>query len=823
MPYYGFTIKGFGVPAPESGYTPSLTIRFSTVDAQLDNGSDIDRVWVDALAPNTDVGELLNEIHSLSIEPMQSSSSFGSATFQIQTDDHNGPLPSAWGDSIMRAASKFLSRSNPKAWGVLMFDQTPDYYMAETGWDPLVDVMSWVYMRQYPGMPDLVEGQLLFVGREVLQVVAFEPRPLDVSAIIPTQTSAVNERLCRAQLRRGACGSRQQAHRIGALDDIEVFTVNQVILSRDVEVYRLSDDLSTEEGPIWVGRLDKPTSNNGMGTITCPCIGELVTLNEAKVGLEHAWWSWDLAARDRFTAELSPVHARATPLVALPGSAVNGSSASMVVVRAGAVQGVRLISTPDRSGGMYRYQVGGIYTPLLGSYEDRKSQEKADVAPGMVECLVTIPGLSHFRSSEDVPYTHPFDILLCLLTSRDGDFRNGEYDCLPHGWGRGIDISRFDVADIQALRSPQTGFWFYANLSMDSLLIQAREGTFRDILERLLRPLLCFITETSAGLLTIRPFIDAGPDSVGVKLSDRDTVEIRSQDMIWLDPVTDVRYKLARRGAGGEYSGELLGSSLRGVIGKRFDTFAAEEEVNALDYGNPDVASATWYDSPGIRALQALVTMRWGIANAALHKYQVSVQVLDSESPHGTYWIRPGAIISMTSPALRDPASGENGLTDARCIVTSASLEGTAQDQVIDLVNLGVTYSSSQTLAPSWFVETSTDTTNFTVSGTAYDHTDARGWLKVLWVCVYDPDTLEPLISAHGVRQILSVDTATGAVVMASAWILKPAVGAIIGLAPAIYFTAPYKSNYDHTYLAEDEGVLIDSALNILEPHHWGY
>jgi hypothetical protein len=831
MPFYGVSIRGLGINSPDPSdiddYNPTLWVRLSTVDTLLPTVGPKTTAYVDALCADKSVGELLGQIMSLRVEVLEGTGEHGTAEFDIQIDEHLGACVWASAAPPLQEASRFLTASDPRPWGRLMFDLSVGGKMADID-VPVTDTVEDVYFRKYAGSTDLEVGQLIYIGREVLQVMEYA-NPITVGDYIATQPTSVNQKLGKMSVRRGQCGSRQQAHTMGPLDDVEIFTENPVIMSRDVEVYMLSDSMESET-LIFVGQLERPSAGSKFGSIRLRAVGEFSQLQDRPMGQEHAWWSWDLAAKDASTGELAPIHARPTRIVPLPGETLGGAGAAMVVVRGAAVQPIGLRLTPDRSGGFYRYQVAGVRGSLLGSSEDRKSDSDSEVSQGMAECLINIPGYSHFAfyDGEDYyHYTHPFDVLLCIMTSKEGDLKNGFHDTLPHGWGAGFEQSRFNKDSFEELKSPSSGFWFFADLSLDSLLIESRKSRFRDVIDRLLKPLLVFLTVDNDHLITLKPFIDRGPNFIDATITDDDISDEGQveQEMVTFDPRVDVRYKLARRGAGNEYSGELLGSSLRGVIGKRFVAFATDEEVDCMDYGDPQATSSTWLDDPGIRGLQALVTLRWKLANSALHTYKIPIQGSDQ-------LIRPGMVVNVTSPALFNPRTGRDGVVNARCICVGATIEDETLRQTVELVNLGVTFDSAQVLAPSWYIESVTSGSSMSL---ADDFEEQEGmWAFIplgpglipedVWVTVYHPDTLGSLSGTYGVRRMYSAGVGGAVVIAGGGFLASPPVGHIIGLANwSSHAYDANKANGLYTHLCDDDGKLYDLTPSESEGHKWGF
>jgi hypothetical protein len=64
--------------------------------------------------------------------------------------------------------------------------------------------------------------------------------------------------------------------------------------------------------------------------------------------------------------------------------------------------------------------------------------------------------------------------------------------------------------------------------------------------------------------------------------------------------------------------------------------------------------------------------------------------------------IQPGMIADITHPAIYNPSTGINGITNARCFVERVNHNGHTRAQTLNLINIGATYEQGETVAPSW-------------------------------------------------------------------------------------------------------------------------
>lgn len=810
---YGVSVLGFAITHESHGYP--IEVRFSTVNRSLENEDRVDRIYVDALCGEDGGGAaLMPDVRSVRVEPFEGSGQFGGMTARIQIDKHGMQFK---GKSPTQNLADFLMGSKPKPWGRVWYSAL-DSYIEDINFDPHSTLgVGEIDIQRYRNRAHLAAGDIIYWGREALQVVSYLPNDRGSPPSL-----AFKEVTARVFLRRGVGGSAQETHKLGDYDDVEIYTRNNVLKGRDARVYRLDLD-TNEETLIWEGILDEPSSRDSFGFIELNGRGSIAWSEELSVGWKRAYWSFDSSQRDTTSGAIKSVHVRNSPITPLesPGGA------DMVVIRGNAVQPVKLAFTRDRSGGLYRYEVTGTFSPIMGTYSDRKKEEETDAqAPPMKEVLVGDKRYTFFyRPDEQVYLLHPFDVIRCLLCSTgtrkagENEGKNGYYDVLPPGWGLGFPSSRIDHDAIDALKSEPSdtsrgGPWYLGGLEMTNLLIGNKDETFKQVFERILKPLMCFFTINQDSKITIGHMADPGPDGVVASYTPLDFTKIPTQTGMAYEPRTDIRYTISRRGASGEYSGEIVATNVRRSEGASYRNIATDEEIDAQDYGDPSVTSGSFEDTPSGQALQALSSLRFGLANTGFQSWEFGIQEHD-------LLLVPGTCINISYPALFNPADGGRGVSETRCLVVEQSVDPGTFNQSLGLINIGHGLEDVLNLAPAWRVSARTSDSSFTL--TASDPLSSpRSAMEVgMRVTVCSPDG-EKLQGSYGHRLVSAYNPGTGVVTLASAFSATLSIGQYIILSNYPTVEPTDLPNLKYCYLSDIEGELTDTLSVKVAGHTWG-
>jgi len=804
---WGVSIKGAGISMPEAlwgggDFKQHVQVRMSTVDRVLGGGLvEADVVYIDCLA-KSDPSDTTNsspsslaELFSLSIDPFQGTGEYGTATWIIQTDTWKGLWkignqvvdPTPWTPTIQDIYGKFFVVSSPRPWGIFVSSGGGAAIHEDIDRDPFsVGGVGELYFEKYKGETQVAVGDLLYWGREVVQVVSvteYDPSPVPAYPRINTGL----------YVRRGACGSEQETHGNSDFDDVLLYAKNHIVLSRDVEIYKLNLDDDTEE-LVWTGILEAPEATTSWGGLILRARGTLAQAAEISPGSQRAYFSWDAKIKDQFNNPRA-THLRPRPIKPIPNS---GGSWNMVVAHGNAIRPVQLELMPGLIGGLYNYYVDKLWSPTMGTTVDRKAEQEGGDAVSMREVLVGRNGMTHFYNPDtEQDYLHPFDIIRCLMCSRFGDGKNGAFDVLPEGWGLGILDSLWDHDSIEELKQPETGYWYLAILRMDNFIIGNNDDKMRAIIDRILKPIMCYITFTAENKLTIKYFVDPGPGYTDVTLTALDVINLESQGTIRFDPIKEIRYKVNRRGLTNKYGGEIVSTSLRRQVGSRFKSHATTEEVEALDYGNSSLVTSSMFTDVVYRSLQAIVKLRYITANYALHHFVMEVQ--------SDINIQPGMIADITHPAIYNPSTGINGIENARCFVERVNHNGHTRAQTVNVINIGATYEQGETVAPSWRI--SAVALGVITIDAAHFSSDDRAKLKNGYrVTVLHKNglTWEHGAVAYGERTMTN-SPGDSTLSLSSAFSITPSVGDMIVLAdwdtPGTGF-----NESRHTFLSDVDG-----------------
>lgn len=818
---WGITVKGAGISMPQAhwgggDFLQHLNVRMSTVDRVLRNEEQEGKtVYIDCLA-KSDPSDTTNsapsslaELQSLSIDPFQGTGEYGTAAWIIQADrwsgiwkldDYQGSQP-LWESTLKEIYGHFFAIASPRVWGVFISSGGGADIHEGIDRDPYsTPGVGELYFEKYRGENQVAPGDLLYWGREVVQVVSvteYDPSPVPSKPTINTGL----------YVRRGACGSEQETHRNTDFDDVLLYAKNPIVLSRDVEIYLLNLDTMTEQ-LVWTGILEAPTATKSWGGFQFTARGTLAQAAEISPGSQRAYFSWDTNKKDSFNNPRA-THLRPTPIKQIPDA---GGSWNMIVAHGNAIRPVYLELIPGLVGGLYNYYVSKLWGPIMGTVVDRKVEQDGGDAVSMREILVGKRGMTHFYNDGGEEYLlHPFQVIRCLLCSRYGDNKNGYYDVLPEGWGLGIPDSLIDHDSIDQLLEPELGYWYLASLSMDNLIIGNNDDKMRVIIDRILKPIMCYITFTADNKITIKHFVDPGPDEsfIDLTVTSDDVSMMESQNMVRFDPIREVRMKINRRGLTNKYGGEIVSTSLRRQVGSRFKSHATTEEIEALDYGNSSLVSSSMFEDIVYRALQAVVKIRYLLANQALHAFSMSI-IHDTNA-------QPGMIARITHPAIFNPNTGENGITNARCFIERVGRDGHTKEQSIDFINVGATHEQEETVAPAWEIE-SVVMGVITIKNDRFSSND-RAKLKNGYEVTIMSKSGVQYIDAQGTygKRTMTNSPGDSTLSLSSAFSSTPSAGDIIVL--AAYSTSGSGFNEArHCYMASNTGDLLGDP-----PDRWGF
>ena len=661
-------------------------------------------------------------------------------------------------------------------------------------------------LRSYPATPFTV-----YVGREAIVVG------------VVTGTPAF------ASMQRGAFGTVAAAHGSSAFDDRAIYTVNPIVVSREVLVYELDIDADTET-LVWRGMLDPPEGlGNGLASVQCTARDAFAMLADAEIGYDrvrftgaiaksqvgemfpvdpggvyvkappYAVWRPRPFARDSLNRIRVPMMVDGTAVLALAGAAVSSSSVSNPPLL---TSWSTIESAANASAG---------YTPMHRT--SIESQDKKSVS--FREVLLADPDnpYSLVRDASGAVSGHPFDIVLNLILSTGsatwdtyagghtvGD--NGDYDWLPACWGRAVPEAFVDVAGIELLRDS----FHFKDLDASNFIIghEDENPTVKEIITRLLHPLFVFPGVTDTGKITLYSLLPTQSSVATITPAD---LAQRSAEQPWssFERIARAIVQVGRTYPGDKYRRTIEDTEFVGITQNRYPFGVRPLDIMADHYGAPGgVGTGT------IDALSTLNYLRWRACNARLSEYILYLLPTFDRIPGGS-------LVTVTYPALVGDDGERGSVVDRVCLVLEARHHPRTFVQTLRVLDLYPLTRADKVTAPAWEISAVTSNTRFTVSDTRYTGGDRALWLPTARYLLFD--RTGALRSTDGYAT--SSGIVAGAVTLAGAWAasgspLTPAVGDIVRIASynnALQWT-------DKAYIG-DSNAQLGSAND--DAHRWGW
>lgn len=305
-------------------------------------------------------------------------------------------------------------------------------------------------------------------------------------------------------------------------------------------------------------------------------------------------------------------------------------------------------------------------------------------------------GSAEYRFSRFTQGDHPLRVLLAFLLSRNGDGANGTHDILPPGWGIGLDMSRVDVAGIEALALEwlpgQRHLWLYAE-PITSL---------KEAMASLLKAHLCWPIVTLGDKLSVRRLQPSIPGVTVRAIAAANIVEIPTWDAnvvdvvgrtIYLcdfDPLTDKHRQ--------KFTGEMQGpgTEAQELYAGQFQelTINARGAFTGNDPGSVGFFGSNLNTGATDSALRFFETVR--------DLYGRPPPLIGVECSYDCLDIESGDSVDLTAEHLPDTTTGGEGLTAARCLVISRGRIDDATGRVpFALMPLPLQWSGTRRIAPA--------------------------------------------------------------------------------------------------------------------------
>lgn len=675
-----------------------------------------------------------------------------------------------------------------------------------------------------PGRAAIAANDTLYLEREAMIVTS-------VSAGTGTGGSD------QINVTRGKYGTKAAAHKADYQADIEIFTDNAaggsgnpIVESREVTLWAY-DPVTDTDTKFWRGYLGIPKNSKGVITIDAEDMWSVVF--GAKLGV-NAWSALGIIYRSVLTpgVSVSTIQPRTINYgsILVSGKHLMVSDGTVVIAAETYVRAEGPGGTDPSWLDLAPYPkdasaATGHYNTLYGGVPDRDNTDpSAMLADTMIrEVLTSAPGYSHFRDSSGNLSSHPFDIVVCILISTGtatwtsgGGFTagiNGNQDCLPEPFGRGVDPSDVDIAGIDALKADPA----YAGLEMEGLIIGA-EGPVEtsEILNRIFRATFTFPTTNATGQLTIKDMRDPGAGNADFVVNESSgllsiiTHPLETSRTMW-PLINEIMLKIARRGLTDKYSQYIDSQDLRQINVKRYIGGKTEDvEIDCGDFGQVTpggIAPPDFVDR--IRALFSWYDL--------LRTNPLPIHEFTTDQTLGL--IPPGSIVDLSCPALLDGEGGE-GFDNHPCLVVDVKhdLWSLSNKSVVAIDLYPVTRAGLNT-APAWMIEDVTSSTVFDIYQDQFTEAteDEITWRDGAKYLLFDKHGVLRSTDGPTTGSISSVTVTLDAAWTASSSPVTPSSGDVIR--PAAYDDRGTDWG-DVAYIADSNGQL--GTANDL-PHRWGF
>lgn len=514
------------------------------------------------------------------------------------------------------------------------------------------------------------------VGIAVQGVIHWEREAMRVDGIVGTTLTVV----------RGQWGTEAVPHTVGATDDIDIYTTPHILRDREVTVYAYDQDAATET-VIARGYVEDVAILHGQRVhVSCrSALGMLGGVDEetARKLARPKNALRALLAGNGFVGETPDGSTFAGVVSTTGGYWRLGDSLYEVTYLSAVTDSVSASINPE--------------SPLLGTTQDERLRGVLDAenVDDIHEVYWADTGLTYgpcYRqgATPGTATDHPLDVALNILTSRGGrDGANGNYDWAPGRIGLGIRSSLVDVAGVERLRDTRFQGWRASNF----LIGWEGEESAWDAIDRLLRPLRCFVTLTGTGLITIRQLGDA---------SGLVTTTAVGEAQILPDPPPQHNRNLGRVTTSVVTRGDMIPS---GEYQTEIRTLEARERVWYPYTGDRLTVEGDWlgsgdlgdesilHDSDLRRLLESMAKRDLRMWRRGLPTYEISVD-LSRQS------LAVGDVVLLTHRATRAPG-GTLGLTSQRCVVIGRTLSLTDFSSRLVLLDVQAITAKTGAIGPS--------------------------------------------------------------------------------------------------------------------------
>lgn len=583
-------------------------------------------------------------------------------------------------------------------------------------------------VAQIVGEPEIVAGDIIYIGREVIYVISAtgaDPNVLSVT--------------------RGILGSDNVPHE---LDDAEVFLQNPVKRGRRLKLWQY-DHYITAANVRWRGIVEDFDLSDRTTLLRVVGRDQFTVLSEFKLG--RLRWAGTLAIKRQLTSsgESTGVlfyntsqNAPVVPYLPIyasvdagyfPGTAaaiwVGTYFKGMVVAVDGHALGIPVghITEADTdplfvAGYMHRINQGAV-VELDGQYFEAGDTSEDYTA---WEILVADADneLSHFRDADGLRSDHPAVIALCILEST-GDVRwdptdpaptagpNGNYDWLAGCWGLKVPADWIDEASFEALMQGNG-----EGLRARSYYLGAEEDLAQgaDTLGDLMQAQNAYFYANQNAEICARRLEDPGSGNCDHEIGpddiwgDIESADANEQHLTSDKPVYSVALQTCPAGPGGE-ARRIVDNRALGVLGlARHDGFGVQDSLEStLMYGDPVTHELAASEAD---VLGLLFRWRYKFTQDPLPQYKMTLIV-------GAPLCMPGQWIELTHPFFFDDDLNR-GITAHRCLVLEQDWDLATGRQNLVITDFSPVTGADSLLNPAWKILSVINDTTFLVDSDWY-------------------------------------------------------------------------------------------------------
>jgi hypothetical protein len=343
----------------------------------------------------------------------------------------------------------------------------------------------------------------------------------------------------------------------------------------------------------------------------------------------------------------------------------------------------------------------------------------AEHAPGeeVIEILTVVgrdaSGAAEHATSFFTAGSHPLDLVLQLLLSRDGDGANGSYDVLPSGIGLGVDQAIVDIASVQALRD----LWMPGERFGPQRVEQ--RTSFSEWAAGVLRACCCYpLTE---GTYSIGRRNEPIPGLAVRQLDATAILSVPEWDANWGSVVGGAIFRCdydpANKGTERSPYRSTYRADFTGPGTEAQEFYARRFAVEVLESDGHWSGLVGGFSSAADDVAQRWIDCRriWDAQPWPLLQVEASIEQLD---------LLTGEFVALSLDHVPNVATGQRGLAGALCVILRKEIDEGKGVVAFTLAHTALRTSNGRTVSPAATL-VSRSSADLTVH--AHDYTDPAG------------------------------------------------------------------------------------------------